>query len=285
LRALPGLRIQHRRFDFSAGPGAAPAGGTLLFPTLHLERAFGPVTTTFSIASRADWPSIVQFNPNRPVTGPTTIDSGNPSLRPERSFNIEAGGRLQVSDQQLSLTVYARRRSNAQATAVEVTDDSEILSVPVNSGTRLSRGGQISLRGRLCAACRYSASAWVSDARFDRLDGAVLRRGRAFEYGGNAQFDYSHGEQGKSGYRQLTVTLRYFGPTKSLQSETSALASGDISYVHFLRDRLSIVATASRFVGDRSVATVRFSPDFTERSVSEIPGPQFRVSLTYNLGR
>ena len=285
VRVLPGLRIQRRRFEFGRASGLAPIGATLVFPSLHAERVAGPLTTTFSISSRADWPSIGQFFPYRRFTGPTTIDTGNPNLKPQRALNMEAAARLAVSGQQLSLTLYNRRRSRVQSSAFEVTEEGDILAIPINSGTRISRGGQLSVRGRLCKTCSYSASAWVSEARFDLLEGTAIVRDRALEYGANASLEYSRGAQGKSGFRQLTLNMRYFGPTRSFRTDASAFATVDVSYTHFLTDRLSLVSTINSLIGNREVVTSRFSPDFSERSVSEIVGPTFRLSLTYNLKR
>jgi outer membrane receptor protein involved in Fe transport len=219
------------------------------------------------------------------VTGPTTADIGNPQLRPEQTLSIEAGGQLSVSGQQLSATLYSRRRSDTRDTAVAITGDGQILAIPVNSGSRLSRGGQVSVRGRLSPDLRYSASAWAAQAAFNRLEGSAILRDSALEYGGNAQLEYSDGKAGKRGYDHLVLNIRYFGPTRYLQIAAEDFLTVEISHTHYLTDRLALVGTASNFFGDRIVVSERTAPAFVERSSSELHGPLFRISLTYDLGR
>ncbi len=210
-KVLPGLRVQRRRFEFGGASGLAPTGETLLFPSLHVERRFGGVAASFSVTRRADWPSIGQFFPYRRITGPTTVDTGNPELRPERTLGIEAAVRLPVAGQQVSLTLYDGGAGDVRDTAIGIAGNGDILSTPVNTGTRSNRGGQFSIRGKLASDWRYSASAWLADARFDRLAGATIRRDGAREYGANAQLEYSNGRQGERGFDQATLNISIWG--------------------------------------------------------------------------
>ncbi|HEX8241585.1 MAG TPA: TonB-dependent receptor [Allosphingosinicella sp.] len=284
-RVLPGLRAQNRRFGFDAASGLAPVERTLLFPSLHVELPVGKVNASLSISRRADWPSIGQFLPYRRITGPTTVDSGNAALRPERTLNIEAAARTTVEGQQVSLKLYSRRRSDVRDTALSVLESGELLSTPINIGTRLSRGGQLSLRGNLSPQLRYSASAWAATARYNRLAGTTLVRDDTAEYGGNVQVDYSDGKSGEPGFDQLILNARYQGPLRNYQFRTSAIFVLDLDYTHYLTKRLTVVASLSRLIGTKVFTTERFATFLDERSSSRLYGPMIRVSLNYRLGR
>lgn len=285
LKLLPGFRVQRRVFTFDQGSGVAPLGQTLLFPSLHLERTFGKVTATFSVSRRADWPAIGQFLPYRRITGPTSAETGNASLVAERTLAIEAGSRFSIADQKVSVTLYSRRRDNVRDTLWSVGPDGQILSTPVNVGDRLSRGGQISVRGRFSKSLRYSVSSWIADARFDSLESGLIVREKTQESGGNAQLEYTKGKQDEAGFQQATVNLRYQGPLETLQSRAGGIVLVDLSYTRFLTDRLSLVASLNRLFGTRTVVTQRLALLFDERSTTSLYGPIARLSLTYKLGK
>jgi outer membrane receptor for ferrienterochelin and colicin len=285
VKILPGLRVQTRRFEFERASGLAPVTGTLLFPSLHVERPFGKVIATFSIAKRADWPSIPQFQPVERVTGPTTVETGNPDLRPERTLNIEAAARVSIGAQNLSAKIYRRRRSSVRDTALTLTDEGDVLSTPINVGTRLSQGGQVSIRGKLSSQWQYSASGWFAMARYNAFDGVALARQETTEYGGNGRLEYSSAKQGTRGFQQATLNVRYQGPVRTYQEHVSGLLSIDIDYTRNLTDRLSLVASVSRAIGGRTISIERSGPRFRENIRTELYGPIVRFSLNYRFGK
>jgi outer membrane receptor protein involved in Fe transport len=257
----------------------------LLFPTLHLQRRFGRVTGSFNITRRADWPSIGQFLPYRRITGPTTADAGNSDLRPERTLGIEVAARASLAGQDLSISLYSRRRDDVHENAIIATQEGGVLARPVNNGSRLSRGGQISARGKVFKAVRYSFSAWFAVARFNQLALLGIVRDESNEYGGNAQVDASHGKEGMPGSGQFSFSLRYFGATRELQSRTGGISSLDLSYTHVLTQKLAAVASLTRALGTRVITGERYGLNFAEESRTHLYGPVFHISLTYKLGR
>ncbi len=128
-------------------------------------------------------------------------------------------------------------------------------------------------------------SAWAANTRFDQLKGASISRANATEYGGSAQLEYFEGEQGKNGFDQVTLNVRYQGPTRSLQIQTGGILGLDLAYTRYLTDRLSLVSSINRLIGNRVVITQRSAPSFQEVQSSEIYGPFLRFSLIYNLGK
>jgi hypothetical protein len=166
-----------------------------------------------------------------------------------------------------------------------VLDDGEILSAPLNVGSRSSRGGQFSIRGKFAPDLRYSASAWVASARYNRLEGGTPIRDRTEEYGGNAQLEYTDGKSGERGFDQLTLNVRYQGPLRSYQASIGGVLAVDLDYTHYLTDRLTVIASLNRVLGDRTVVTERAAASFRERVSSDIYGPLVRLSLNYRLGR
>jgi outer membrane receptor for ferrienterochelin and colicin len=284
IKVLPGLRVQRRRFDFDEVSGVQPVERTFAFPSLHLERKLGKLSATISISNRADWPSIGQFIPYRRVTGPTTVDGGNALLLPERSLGVELSGRFPLLGQQVSITLYDRRKKNVRETSILADQNGDILSTPINVGDRITRGGQVSFRGKLSSELGYSASAWFAGVEFDRLNGVTVFRERTEEYGVNTQLEYTAGKQGEQGFQQATLNLRYLGPTRFLQSETGGILAVDLAVTKFLTNRLSLVAAFNRLIGNRRITTVRIATLFSERFSSNVDGPLVRLSLVYNLG-
>lgn len=284
LKILPGLRVQTRRFEFAGASGLPSVAGTLLFPSLHVERPFGKVITTFSIARRADWPSIPQFQPVQRITGPTTVETGNPELRPERTLNIEAAARVSVAGQDLSAKIYRRRRSSVRDTALTLTEDGDILSTPINVGTRLTQGGQLSLRGKFSSKWQYSASGWAATARYAAFDGTALATHNTTEYGANGRLEYSSGKQSDRGFQQATLNVRYQGPVRTYQQHVTGVLAIDIDYTRNLTDRLSLVASVSRAFGDRIISIERSGASFQENTRSDLYGPSVRFSLNYRFG-
>ena len=285
IKILSGLRVQRRIFNFKDASEVDPVEKTLAYPSLHLERKIGKLTATFSVSERADWPSIGQFIPYRRVTGPTTVDSGNVLLEPERSRGIEIGARFSLLEQQVGLTLYDRRKKNVREPFISVDQNGDILSSPINVGDRSSRGGQVSIRGRFTSKIGYSASAWFAGAVFDRLDGSSVIRAKAKEYGGNAQLEYTEGKQGDKGFGQATLNVRYQGPSQFLQSRTEGILAVDLAATKYLTDRLSLVAAFNRLIGNRKITTDRNAASFVERITSNVNGPLIRLSLVYNLGK
>lgn len=284
LKILPGLRMQTRRFKFPRRSGVDPVAGTLIFPSLHLEQRIRRFTGTFSVAARADWPAIPQFQPITRVTGPTTVETGNPDLRPERTVNVETGGRISIAKQDLSMKLYHRRRSAVRDTIFTVTEAGDVLTTPVNVGSRLSQGGQLTVRGSWPGGWRYSASGWVAMARYNVLEEGGLIREEAAEHGANAQLEYSRGKQDTVGFQQASVNVRYQGATRTYQTRISPLLTIDLNYTRNVTDRLAMVGTVSRAFGHRSISVVRSAAEFREISVSELYSPVVRFSLAYRFG-
>ncbi|GGF18082.1 outer membrane beta-barrel protein [Hymenobacter cavernae] len=61
-----------------------------LFPSAAIKRTFSKLhETSLSLSRRIDRPSYRQLNPFREIIDKTTFGSGNPTLRPQTSYNVE----------------------------------------------------------------------------------------------------------------------------------------------------------------------------------------------------
>jgi outer membrane receptor protein involved in Fe transport len=213
------------------------------------------------------------------------VDTGNALLEPERSRGIETGARFSLLEQQVAFTLYDRRKKDVRETSIIVDENGDILSIPINLGDRSSRGGQVSVRGKLSTEIGYSASAWMASAEFNRLDGGSIIRARAKEYGGNAQLEYTEGKQGEKGFGQATLNVRYQGPSQFLQSRTEGILAIDLAVTKYLTNKLSLVGALNRLIGNRKITTDRTATSFVERVTSNVNGPLIKLSLVYNLGK
>ncbi|OUJ74697.1 outer membrane beta-barrel protein [Hymenobacter crusticola] len=101
-----------------------------LFPSAALKRTFSEQhETSLSLSRRIDRPSYRQLNPFREIIDKTTFGSGNPTLRPQTSYNLELTHTFQ---QKYSLGLSYSLTSQPLIGVVQPETDSTVVSTTRN---------------------------------------------------------------------------------------------------------------------------------------------------------
>jgi outer membrane receptor for ferrienterochelin and colicin len=276
---MTGSRVESRWYDIDRSD-EDPAGGTHLFPSMHVERKLaGWLTANLSYSSRIDWPSIASLDPRLRFNNPTTASAGNPLLRPEKTHSVEAKLMAKAGNHNADLTAYYQRTRDLRSYIAELEGD-VLVSRPVNVGTRISLGANLQVRGPLATGLKYVASAYLARETIDHGSFAGFDDS-ATRYGGSFQFEYRDGTEGRAGADHIRLSASYSGPTETGLARESSYIRINASWSHAVTDRLSAVATASHWVN--SPTSTVFGGDVVSRQKSRFPGPVVNLALTYSL--
>lgn len=278
--AMAGARVERRRYDID-DVGDDPAGGTHLFPSLHVERKLSKaLTANLSYSRRISWPSIAELDPRLRFNNPTTARAGNPLLRPETTGSFEAKLMARAGNHSADLTAYYQRTRDLRSVRAEL-DGDVLVTRPVNLGTQTSFGGNLQLRGPLARGLKYIFNAnlarqTIGDADFAQFDGGGT------SYGASLQIEYRDGSEGRAGADQIRLSANYSGPTETGFARTTSVARASASWSHALTDRWSAVATASHWLN--SPASTVFGEGVVSRQETRFPGPIVSIALSYGMG-
>lgn len=278
---LAGLRAEDRRYDLAGS--RSQAGGTHLFPTLHLERTLGRnLTAAASYSRRIEWPGIIDLDPVLRFSDPVTAIAGNRSLRPELTDSFEAKVKGSHARQNIELTVFVRQTDSLRTIMTELVDGVQI-SRPVNLGRRLSQGANFSIRGPLVKRLRYSLAANlarqnISDDRFD----LILHPARV-QVSGSAQLEYRDGVEGRRDADHFDLRFRFTGPSDTGLYRTSSYVSANATWSHAFTDQFSGVLTISDLIGAPSIRIRYLGSGLESVQVDRSTGPRVTLGLTYSL--
>lgn len=276
---MAGARLESRGYDIG-GVAEDPAGGTHLFPSLHIERKLEKwLTANLSYSGRIAWPGIVDLDPRLRFSDPTSATAGNPLLRPEKTHSLELKLLAKAGSHGADLTTYYQRTRDLRSYVVELEGD-VLVSRPVNVGTRSSLGANLQVRGPLTTGLKYVASAHlaresIEDADLTGLDDA------ATSYGGSVQLEYRDGTEGRAGADHIRLGASYSGPTETGFARISSNARVTAMWSHALTNRLSAVTTLSHWLN--SPRSTVFGGDAVSREETRFPGPIVNFALTYSL--
>jgi outer membrane receptor protein involved in Fe transport len=277
---MPGLRVETRRYDIDE-VSDDPAGGTHLFPSLHVERKIAKwLTGNLSYSRRISWPSIADLDPRLRFSNPTTARAGNRLLLPETTNSFEVKLMAKAGSHAADLTAFYQKTRDLRSTLVEL-DEDVLVSRPVNLGTLTSHGANLQVRGPLAKGLSYVLNAnlaWqtISDVDLAGFDNANTG------YGASIQIEYRDGMEGRAGADHIRLSATFSGPSETGLARISSVVRASASWSHALTDRWSAVATATHFLN--SPASTVFGADVVSRQETGFPGPVFNVALTYGLG-
>lgn len=278
-KLMPGLRLERREYRLQN-----ERADTGLFPTLHLERKLDKrLTLDLSYSRRIFRPDILNLDPALRYTDATTASKGNPDLRPEITDSIEAKLDLRAGKHTAVLTLYRRVTHDPWVNATSLTPSGTYVTTSINLGSNTRSGGNLSLQGPLTDHLRYSASGNLYARTYDGGGIAPSDPARA-EYSGSLQLEYSDHKEGRTGSDNVTLDLRYYSATDNVLSRSGSFRSTDVTWTHGLTDRLVSVLKVSNPFGDVTFRSSSASQYLLDRETSRLPGPTFRLSLTYRVG-
>lgn len=281
---MPGVRLEGRSYDLGGTTGVPDLKTTNVFPSLHTERQFAPwLTGTASYSRRITYPQIQQLNPALNFNDPTTAQAGNPLLQPQFTDSYELRLRGTVATHTLELTAFRRVTDDIFSQRGEVNADGVLVTRPVNFGSQALTGAEFSARGPLLAGLRYVLTGNLSDQGLDQDGGGPLPRRHSATWAATGQLEYRDGQDGRAGADRVNATLRYFGPTDTGFTRTSALVLANFTWTHSFTDRLSGVLSISNFRLNEGRETIITGVTSQSRELFAPTSPQrLTLSLTWS---
>jgi outer membrane receptor for ferrienterochelin and colicins len=241
---MPGARLEGREYDLGGTTGVPDLKTIRLFPSFHAERPLAKwLTGTASYSRRITYPPIQLLNPALNFQDATTAQAGNPLLQPQLTDSWEVRLRGTVSRHNLELAAFRRTTEDIWSFRGEVDPNGVLVTRPFNFGSQALTGAEISARGPLVAHLRYVLTANASDQGLDQDAGGPLPSRHSATWSGTGQLEYQDGKEGRRGADRVNLTLRYFGPSDTGFTRSSALALGTFTWSHAVTDRLSGVLT------------------------------------------
>jgi outer membrane receptor protein involved in Fe transport len=288
---VPGVRWEIFRDDFAGAtgvPSALAVGGVqvrdFLSPHIGLRIAVHPALTLLANVGRwAREPNLSE------LFGTRGVIVGNPALRPETSFNRDAGFRVRVppvgplDDVGLEYAFF----DNAVDDLILLVQNSQNVVRPENVTSASVQGHEVSARGRLWGRLALTANYTHQDARDD--GDVTFLRGKQLP-GRPADEAFGRVELGWSATRPLPGLARLW-PGR-LFYEVNAIAD------NFL-DRANVRRVGSRFLHDvglelalpfprlRATFEVKNAGDDRTRDALgfPLPGRALFATLSYGFGR
>jgi ferric enterobactin receptor len=281
---MPGVRLEGREYDLGGTTGVPDLQTTNLFPSLHLERQLSAwLTGSASYSRRITYPPIQLLNPALGFLDSTTAQAGNPLLRPQLTDSYEIRLRANVSRHNFELTAFRRTTEDIWSFRGEVDPDGVLVTRPFNFGAQGLTGAELSARGPIVEGLRYVLSANLSDQSLDQDAGGPLPGRHNVQWSGSAQLEYRDGQDGRAGADRINLSLRYFGPTDSGFTRTSANAFATLTWTHAITDRLSGVLTVAQLRLSDPIETVTTGLNSQSRDVRANASPQrITFALTWS---
>jgi len=282
---LPGLRYEDMTLDLAAAGRAVRVHDRDLFPSVHVSKDVAKgVTLKFSYSRRIDRPDPDNLDPSLQYATGDSAWSGNPDLKPTFTDAYEAkftrvGGRAS-----LDVTVYERVSRGEVSQIRRLTPEGTSITMPVNAGDVTRRGGEASVRGPLGARVRYVATANVYQRDGERLESGVARRERALSYDGSLQLDYKAAAPTSAEAQQFQLSLRVFGPSRSLQSRASGFYRADFTWRRPVTKKVSGVLTVTDLFKTQKYRNREWGTGYVDLSEGRAAAPRVRLSLTYQIG-
>ena len=282
---LPGLRGEHERMRLQTDSTPSHTSDFRWFPSVHAEREISEtLRLRLSYSRRIERPLISLLSPGLSYTGTLAASGGNPHLRPATTHAWEVRLEREGQQHQASLTFYRRQLVDAWAQFTELRSDDVSVTTPINNGEVLTQGIETSFRGDLGDHIAYSASLNLSvREQLERNQGVAISR-TSFAQSGNAQIRYVESTTPDPGVDQYQFSVRYIGPQRMLQGETSAYAAMDFVWRHYWTESVSSVFSIINIFDRRASASEVVGVDFREELLSEGSGRYVRLSLTYRFG-
>jgi len=251
-----------------------------LYPSLHVDRRLGDAAIlNFGASRRVSRPDPADLNPYVDHEYAPTLRAGNPALRPQDTWSLEAGYGYEGAGFSRGATIYYRRNRMSVTDVTEYLGNGVSLSTKTNLPRNDAAGLELTANGRLTSMLGYTVSSNLFHSEVDAT--ALGTPGLRSTAGINAK--------AKLDFRpvptisgQLTVTRsdRRLTP----QGYVKAVNVINIGYRQQLLSTLAAVATVSDvFNGQRYVRTV-VTPTFTEDYRRALQGRVAYVGLVYTFG-
>jgi outer membrane receptor protein involved in Fe transport len=283
------------RYEYAMISGGLNSPGVVL-PAIPSYGAFIPAVNfgwrltngkliKLGVTRRIQRPSIQYLNPDVVAPGPGSILTGNPSLRPEYSDNVEVGYNTAIGNMSIGLSAFYRRTTGAiESINLPIAGGDTIERTYANIGTEQTGG--IDVFGNLDIKRKLSLSGGA-DVYYTELNGGTsgldaLGRHAGWVITGRLSGGYTFAK----GW-SLYLYSYYRGSQVLLQGYQTGIPYYSLTFKHALmRKRGTIGLGAENFLSRRiSVTTKVNSTELSQSTTNSNNTASFRVYMSFTLGK
>lgn len=273
------------RYEYSFINGFSPASGErnkreygYFFPTIYTSYTVDDNNSlTLNYSKRINRPGFRALNPFRWYSNPYSYSSGNPSLSPSISHNVELG---YLFKSKYSITAYFQRTNDAYSQIATLNGVNSIISYE-NYYNQSTYGINASYTGNLTKWWEFSTT---GDASYNTPNvykfSGVAQKGYAFSISTNNTYTMNKD-------KTLFLFLNYLQNFNSQSSNTYIKAMGSLDMgVKFslLSKRLQVNASVRDIFEQMKRKGNKYFVDNIQSFDNYYDSRRFNVSLTYNFG-
>jgi outer membrane receptor protein involved in Fe transport len=250
-----------------------------VYPTLNMKRSLSDDDTLIaSIARRINRPDPESLNPFADHQDTHNLRAGNPDLRPQETWSVEAGY-AHEGDLNYAATVYFRQDRNSFTEVVRPISEDVFLTTKANLPRQRSGGLEFSARGKLGPTLSYG----ISGVAFQmQIDPGGLGSGRQRSTSGlNLKLNLDYRPTAKD---TAQVSFNRTDRRLTPQGQIDALNLVNLGYKHDFRPDLSLVFTVSDLLNSQRTVRRNSSPSLVEVFERHQYGRIAYVGLTYAFG-
>ena len=250
-----------------------------LYPSLNLKRSLSDDDTlTASVSRRVNRPDPESLNPFADHQDTHNLRAGNPDLRPQETWLVEAGY-AHEGPLNYAATAFFRQDRNSFTEVVRPISADVVLTTKANLPRQRSGGLEFSARGKLGTTLTYG----ISGVAFQmQIDPSGLGLGRQKSTSGlNLKFNLD--------YRPTALDAAQFSFNRTdkrltPQGQIDAINLVNFGYKHDFRPDLSLVVTVSDLLNSQRTIRRNASDSLVETFQRHQYGRIGYVGLTYTFG-
>ncbi|HVZ30769.1 MAG TPA: TonB-dependent receptor [Asticcacaulis sp.] len=279
---LPGLRAEQERHTASSDGLSASGGTTKFYPSLHLSHDLGKLTKLkLSYSRRVLRPFVENYDPGVSYVGRTSINIGNPALKPTDIDSYEAEVTYAKGPANYSASLYYRVTTNLQTGQNTVRSDGIIVYQPVNAGESHSGGAELTVKSPLSKHWKYSLSTNLYMVETPLFSGGSRDD---FAYNLNGQVEYDAPAKNGNGTDQLQAVFNLNSRQYNPQGYTSGNGVLTLIWQHPLTAKVSMVVTAANLLQTPDQVYVTNIPSVQSQQTIHQDGQSLMFALAYKFG-
>lgn len=286
-----GLRYEHTFLDASTEKGGVLGIGDygVLVPSINASKTIKGTTLKLGYNRRIQRPGLQQLNPNFNSANPSVITTGNPSLRPELTNNIELGVSKTIGKTFVNATFFGRLTNNAITQISKPSDTlaGAIVTTYQNIGRQEAYG--VNLFTNIAATSKISIGIFFNGF-YTNLNGQAVGKDGLSSTVTNSGLNVSGGTfasaQFKNGWG-----AQAFGFLQGQQIQLQGKQGGFGFYTvglkkDFKNKKGSVGLAAENFMSKRfNIHTVLNSALFTQVNDVYLYNRGVRLTFTYKIGK
>ncbi|ESQ81768.1 hypothetical protein AEAC466_20310 [Asticcacaulis sp. AC466] len=258
---------------------------TRLNPSLYATYVISPTQKLrFNYTHRQQRPEAADLNPHIVYSSDTSVEAGNPDLKPQENDAIEA--RYEFNGKTLNYTVQSfwRRDTRTIATVSQIIPDPQGLgnivmqTMRVNWRQQNAFGLSTTLSKQIGKTLTLNADASVThnEMRNPQIDG--VRSGTSMDGSLSLQYNFPKGDR-------LYATYKMIGKSFSSQGYTTGSGQANLQYSHKLTPKIDIDLSINDLFRQTRTVTVIDTPLLQTRFVSSRQSPTFMIGLSRQFSR